>query len=354
MSGTETNVSTSGRYVDWELAKSTGARLVAPGPRVSKAEAAEIVADLRAAAAYARDPVAATAQLTSPDTRPALVVDRASWVGANVETFAAVMDPVVDKLERHASGPDVVRAFGAKVSGAEAGSLLAFLASRVLGQYDLAPHGVPRLMLVAPNIVEAERQLGVDPGDFRRWVAMHEETHRVQFTAVPWLREHLLAVMADLAMSLAPTPDELSSRLADAAKNVREALTSGGQGLAEIFLSPEHKAKVAQATAVMSLLEGHADVVMDEVGPAVIPTVDVIRARFTERRKGRGGLDRLVRRLLGLEAKMAQYVEGARFVRAVTDVVGVDGFNAVWTSPETLPTPDEIAAPGVWVGRVHG
>ena len=81
--------------------------------------------------------------------------------------------------------------------------------------------------------------------------------------------------------------------------------------------SPEQKAILDRVTGVMSLLEGHADVVMDGVGPSVIPTVDAIRGKFDERRKGVGTLDRLLRRLLGLEAKMAQYRDGAVFVRHV-------------------------------------
>lgn len=347
---------TSSEYVDWRLAASTGARLAPPGPKVSAGEAAAIVSDLRAAAVFAHEPIAQATRLSTPADAPAaLVVDRSSWIEANLQTFAAVMDPVVARMReagRHT--PAAAKAIGAKVSGAEAGAVLSFLATKVLGQYDLAPNGTPRLLLVAPNIVEAERELEVDPGDFRRWVAMHEETHRVQFTAVPWLRQHLLDLMADLTGSIAPSPEELTERLAQASKNLRQALTSGGTGLAGVFLTAEDRAKVAAATAVMSLLEGHADVVMDEVGPQVIPSVSVIRDRFTARRQGRGTLDKLLRRLLGLEAKMAQYVEGATFVRSVTSVVGVDGFNAVWTSPETLPTPDEIAAPGLWVGRVHG
>ncbi|MCW2757478.1 MAG: coenzyme biosynthesis-associated protein, partial [Nocardioidaceae bacterium] len=107
-------------------------------------------------------------------------------------------------------------------------------------------------------------------------------------------------------------------------------------------------------TGVMSLLEGHADVVMDGVGPEVIPSVDQIRAKFTERRKGVGTLDRLVRRLLGLDQKMAQYRDGAVFVRAAVDKVGMDGFNAVWAGPENLPTKSEILDPASWLARVHG
>ena len=93
---------------------------------------------------------------------------------------------------------------------------------------------------------------------------------------------------------------------------------------------------------------------MDDVGPSVIPSVAQIREKFTQRRAGLGQLDRLIRRMLGLEAKMRQYADGAVFVRAVIDRVGLDGFNAVWTSPETLPTAAEMADPHSWVARVHG
>jgi len=131
------------------------------------------------------------------------------------------------------------------------------------------------------------------------------------------------------------------------------ALKEGGAGVAELLATPEQREKLAQMTALLSLLEGHADVVMDAVGPPISPSVAQIRARFNERRKGVGAFDRLLRRLLGLEAKMRQYRDGAVFVRAVIDEVGMDGFNRVWTSPETLPLPREIEEPAAWVARVH-
>lgn len=345
-------------YVDWEFAKTTGRTLVPAGPAIGPDEAAAEVEAIREAARAAYGPVAETSRLsTPPDSPEAIVVDRPTWISMNADSMQALLDPAIDDMiaaKGHSEPNALVAAIGGKVTGAEVGGLLAFMAGKVLGQYDLAPGGTPQLMLVAPNLVQVQRELDVDAADFRAWVCMHEETHRVQFTAVPWLRQHLLDLMADLTGSIAPSPEELTERLAQASKNLRQALTSGGTGLAGVFLTAEDRAKVAAATAVMSLLEGHADVVMDEVGPQVIPSVSVIRDRFTARRQGRGTLDKLLRRLLGLEAKMAQYVEGATFVRSVTSVVGVDGFNAVWTSPETLPTPDEIAAPGLWVGRVHG
>ena len=344
------------QFVDWEFAKATGRRLVKPGPKVGAAEAAEIVGRLREVALAAQEPIARTARLHSPGNAPAaIVVDRPGWIAANIDSMKTLMVPIIEKVSAGSrSGPSAATAIGSKVTGAEAGAVLSFLASKVLGQYDLAPEGVPRLMLVAPNIVQVERELGVDPHDFRLWVAMHEETHRVQFTAVPWLRHHMIDRTRTLSTDLAPTPAELSSRIQEIARRLPEAFQAGSQGIGEVFLTPEQRDGVARITAIMSLLEGHADVMMDDVGPQVIPTVADIRAKFSQRRSGVSGLDKVIRRVLGLEAKMRQYADGAGFVRGVIDRVGLDGFNAVWSSPETLPTPAEIARPQEWVERVHG
>jgi len=343
--------------VDWEFAKQAGARIVPAGPKVSADEAAGVVASIHRAAAQAQQPVAETARLHAPGEAPApLVVDRPTWIGLNADSMSAMVDPVFAQIVGRRKQPPsaAVAAVGGKVTGGEAGALLAFMASKVLGQYDLAPGGTPRLLLVAPNVVHVERELGVDPDDFRLWVCMHEETHRVQFTAVPWLREHMIERARSLASEMAPDPDKLQDVLSRLSRQLPDAFKSGGTGITELIATPEQRERLAQMTAVMSLLEGHADVVMDEVGPQVIPSVAEIRAKFNERRKGVGAFDRLLRRLLGLEAKMRQYRDGAVFVRSVIDEVGVDGFNRVWTSPETLPLPREIEEPSAWVARVHG
>jgi coenzyme F420 biosynthesis associated uncharacterized protein len=345
----------SAAYVDYAFAKRAGRAIVKPGPQVTSDEAAAIVADLRAAAAEAVAPVQETSGLAAPDGSPApLIVDRGGWIDANVDSFRALLDPVVEKVaaKKAVNPSSTSAAIGSKVTGAEMGGLLAFLSSKILGQYDLAPGATPRLLLVAPNIVATERRLGVNPRDFRRWVAMHEETHRVQFTAVPWLREHLISQSQQLAVDMAPTPEELGKRVEQLTKKLPEVFTSG-EGLTQVLATPEQRAQIAELTAVMSLLEGHADVVMDDVGPRVIPSVDEIRRKFNERRESSVGVDKLLRKLLGLEAKMRQYRDGAVFVRAVTDQIGRDDFNAVWSSPETLPTAAEILDPFAWVRRVH-
>jgi coenzyme F420 biosynthesis associated uncharacterized protein len=282
-----------------------------------------------------------------------LVVDRPGWIDANLRMLRAMLEPVVDKLGSRRMPSALVSSVGSRVTGAEAGGLLALLSGKVLGQYDIAPGGEPRLLLVAPNIVAVERELGVVPSDFRLWVCLHEETHRVQFTAVPWLRDHVLGEAQGLAADLLPDASSLGQRVEDLVRALPEVLRGNGGSLAELVATPAQRERLARLTAVMSLLEGHADVVMDDVGPQVVASVDQIRERFQARRAGHGGVDRLLRRLLGLEAKMRQYRDGARFVRAAVEAVGMTGFNRVWTSPETLPLPAEIENPKAWLARVH-
>ncbi|WP_120722128.1 zinc-dependent metalloprotease [Streptomyces hundungensis] len=366
---------TSG-MVDWNLAVATATRLVRPGPDVSRDEAREIVAELRRHAKAAEEHVRAFTRMipegVEPEDTPVLVVDRAGWVKANVAGFREVLRPLLDKMqERRGGGPGgaVLGAVGGKVTGVELGMLLSFLSSRVLGQYETfapatrelpaAPGGGGRLLLVAPNIVHVERELEVDPHDFRLWVCLHEETHRTQFTAVPWLRDHLEGEIQSFLDATEVDPMTILERLREAAQSLAGGRPEGeqdegGRSLVELVQTPEQREILGRLTAVMSLLEGHADFVMDGVGPQVVPSVREIREKFKERRaKGASRLDQALRKLLGLDAKMRQYRDGEHFVRAVVDEVGMDGFNRVWTSPNTLPTKAEIAKPAEWVARVH-
>ena len=337
--------------IDWDLAVSIGTRIAGQGPVVSRAEADAAVAELRAGAHRSTGLVRDFTGLDAADgTAPILVVDRGGWVQANADGFRTVLSPLVAKLSEKKPPSGLSLAIGSRITGLEVGGLLGFLAGKVLGQFDPFHAPAGRLLLVAPNIVHVERELGVDPTDFRLWVCLHEETHRVQFTAVPWMRDHLFDLVGQVADTM-----ETSKVLDDGLQRFTDALKRRGEGtgsLMELFASPAQRELMDQVTGVMSLLEGHADVVMDGVGPSVIPTVGAIRTKFTERRKGVGTLDRLLRRLLGLDAKMAQYRDGAAFVRTVVDKVGMEEFNAVWAEPAHLPTKAEIADPAAWVTRV--
>ncbi|MFD0394295.1 zinc-dependent metalloprotease [Streptomyces nogalater] len=204
-----------------------------------------------------------------------------------------------------------------------------------------------------------ERELDVEPHDFRLWVCLHEETHRTQFTAVPWLRDHLEGEIQSFLAETDVDPMTFLERIRDAAQSLAAVprarrRTAGAPSWNWCRPRPSGRSS-AKLTAVMSLLEGHADYVMDGVGPSVVPSVAEIREKFQQRRaKGASRLDAALRKLLGLDAKLRQYRDGERFVRAVVEQVGTDGFNRVWTSPNTLPTKAEIAKPADWVARVHG
>jgi coenzyme F420 biosynthesis associated uncharacterized protein len=338
--------------VDWSLAASTGAFLVKGGPTVPRDEAERAVTELRE---LTKDAEGHVRELTGLGAGlpllPGEVVDRPGWV----RSAAAGMDALTSKaLPRAQGGPLAPLLAGS--AGVQTGVVLSFLASRVLGQYD--PFGGPeragQLLLVAPNVVAAEKAMKVDGTDFRMWVCLHECTHRLQFTAVNWLRDYFADEVERLIGGLASTDAEgladIFGRLPD---TLEEARKEKSLGLAELLQSPQQREVLHKLLALSTLLEGHADYVMDAVGPAVVPSVDAIRAKFTQRRKGGGLFDRLLRSLLGVEAKMRQYAEGAAFTRHVIDTVGMTGFNAVWTSPNTLPTKSEISDPASWVRRIH-
>ncbi|MFD7500014.1 zinc-dependent metalloprotease [Streptomyces sp. NPDC059850] len=365
--------------VDWNLAVATATRLVRPGPEVSRDEARAVVAELRRHAKSSEEHVRAFTRMAVPggpaaDT-PVLVVDRAGWIRANVAGFRQILSPLLGKMQDRRGGLPggaVLGAVGGKVTGVELGMLLSFLASRVLGQYEtFAPAtrelpagaaGGGRLLLVAPNIVHVERELDVAPHDFRLWVSLHEETHRTQFTAVPWLRDHIESEIQAFLGETDVDPATLLERIREAVQSLgggrpdsEEAAERGGaSSIIELVQTPAQREILARLTAVMSLLEGHADYVMDGVGPDVVPSVAEIREKFQKRRaSGAGRLDQALRKLLGLDAKLRQYRDGERFVRSVVEQVGMDGFNRVWTSPNTLPTKSEISKPAEWVARVH-
>jgi len=378
--------------VDWSAAAQIAGRVARPGPLASRDELAELVAGLRAAASDAVPHVlrvtrmvpavlpsgaapGAVASEGPTELSQVFVVDRSRWARANTEVMASLTDGVADALTGKDDKP--VSATTALVGAAQVGAVLAALSSRVLGQFDPysaaggsadsaaggGAHGAGnpgRLLLVAPNVLQLERDLDLVPADFRLWVCLHEQTHALQFAAAPWLADHLRARAHDLLVGLSESSRQMADarwreKVATAGRVVVRAVRGEG-GVADGLLTADQKAVLEEVSGVMALLEGHADVMMDAVGRRTVPTVRRIRAQFEARRDGQGSstLDTVLRRFLGMDAKLAQYRDGAAFVRAVEKQVGRDGLNAVWSGPETLPSALEIAEPGAWVRRVHG
>ncbi|MFN8168495.1 MAG: zinc-dependent metalloprotease [Candidatus Nanopelagicales bacterium] len=338
--------------VDWGLARSTGRTFSAGGPSLSAEEARGAVADLRALARYAVDPVRERTGLDAGDAPEAIVVDRGAWIDSNVDGFRTVLAPLLEKMATQQNS--LLTAVGSRVTALQMGGVLAYLSSKVLGQYEaFTPSGDGRLLLVAPNIVAAERHLDVEPRDFRLWVCLHEETHRVQFGAVPWLSAHLVGEIHDYLALADVSTGEALSRLRHGLSAVLSAVRGDeGASLVDAVQTPEQQVVFDRITALMSLLEGHADFVMDDVGPDIVPTVATIRQRFDRRRGEAGSVDGLARRLLGIDAKMRQYSEGRAFVSGAVERVGLAGFNRVWSEASALPTRDEVLDPAAWCARV--
>jgi coenzyme F420 biosynthesis associated uncharacterized protein len=343
--------------VDWGLAVATAQRLVRPGPMVPREEAQRTVARLRDVTGVAEDHVRRLTGLGEGlPLRAGEVVDRRGWVEAAAGGLAALTDGVLPSAHNRYFGSVL-----ATSGGVQAGIVLAYLGARVLGQYD--PFGGSdrggRLLLVAPNVVAAQQALDVPAGDFQMWVCLHECTHRLQFTAVPWLRDYFSGEVSRFIAGLDEAASGALNRLPELIRAARrravdEPSATGPISLMEALQSPQQRVVFDRLIALSTLLEGHADHVMDAVGPTVVPSVATIRQRFTARRRGGGVLDRMLRAVLGVDAKVRQYAAGAAFTRQVVDAVGMRGFNVVWTSPETLPLRSEISDAPAWLRRVHG
>ncbi|PFG37303.1 putative hydrolase/coenzyme F420 biosynthesis associated uncharacterized protein [Flavimobilis soli] len=346
--------------VDWPVADAVGSGLVPAGPTGSRDELAEHVALLRASAQEAVPHVLRVTAMTPADGRDTsvpdalsrvLVVDRATWVRAAAETARSMLP---DLAPPGSSPGTLARAAG----GAEIGAALALASTRVLGQFDPFAPAPGRLLLVAPNILGAQRGLDAPARDFALWVCLHEQTHALQLAAAPWLADHLRARVAELSDDVARTGRELAegplpARLRAWWRTAERFVSAGREAsLASRVLTPSQREVMAEIGAVMALLEGHADVMMDAVGPQVVPAVRTIRKGFDARRRDTSGLARQLGRLLGMEEKLAQYTDGAAFVREVRRAHGRDAVNLVWESPENLPTAREIHDPVAWGRRL--
>ncbi len=339
---------TLGTAVDWAFAATVGQRLARPGPPFSDYTRRQVIDELTGAAAKAAPPVRdVTGLATNGSVAAARLVDRREWVWAAAESMR-VMTNGTEKPRGLLTG---------RVTGAQTGAVLAFVSSGILGQYDpfaAAKEGC--LLLVYPNVIAVERQLRIDPSDFRLWVCLHEVTHRVQFTANPWLADYMSEALGQLTQGAGDDIGQVTARLADYVRSRgagADAGSSGILGLVRAVQSEPQRDALDQLLVLGTLLEGHADHVMDAVGPVVVPSVATIRRRFDERRHRRQPpLQRVLRALLGLDAKLSQYTRGKAFVDHVVGRVGMQRFNTVWSGPDTLPLPAEIDEPRRWIDRV--
>jgi coenzyme F420 biosynthesis associated uncharacterized protein len=304
---------------------------------------------------------------------PLELVDRPSWIAANLQTMRPMLAPVSERLGDHGgplSGP--LRSVSGLVLGAQVGALTGMLSQRVLGQYDVAlldPGVPPRLLLLAPNLGQAASNLELDGEELLLWVTIHEITHAVQFTGAPWLRAHVGGMLSELLAGLqvalggdAGSDGQQTAgngsgpgwlpRLPDP-NELRDMLDRARRGeLLRLTLGEDRWLLVERMQATMSLIEGHAEHVMDAVGAEVLPTLPRLRAAMTRRRTQRGLPWRVLEKLLGLELKMRQYETGRRFCDAVVESGGPQALALVWSGPDALPSAEELEHPERWTARM--
>jgi len=357
--------------VDWPTARRI-ARLVAGRDPLSDSYlAASLQADFEALTVYAEELVAEHTGLHAPGNVTARVLDRREWVDSNLTSMRTMLDPLMQRFgARLAHSP--LAPMSRRVAAGELGALLGFLSQRVLGQYDLlvpdaAEPGPARreargqgteagigdaVYYVGANVLGLEKRFAFRPRDFRLWIAIHEVTHRAQFTGVPWMRAYFLGLVRQAFDLVDPDPRIVLRAVTKAVDEIRAGrnpLDDGG--VVGLFASPEQRGVLSQVQALMSLLEGHGNVVMDDLGSRHVVGQERM-SRVLQARRHQRGITSAVHKLLGLEQKMRQYEVGEKFVRGAIALAGPNAVDAAWEAPGNLPTLAELDAPDRWLFRV--
>ncbi len=346
--------------VDWELAERIAVRASGREPFADSYHADSLEPDFAELTTLAEELVTAETGLRSlAGPARGRVTDRAGWIHANVASFQRILNPVTDRLGKKIGGPSAVamRAAGAL----EVGLLLGWMSGRVLGQYDLLvaadenPEDQDVVYYVGPNILGIEKRFGFPPREFRLWLALHEVTHRAQFTGVPWMREHYLSLIDKMLSSADIDPVKLLGALKRAVDEVRAGRSPLAEGgIAHLLATPEQRLVLDQIGGLMSLLEGHGDITMNRAGIGHVPSAERFARVLQQRRTTANLVQRTIQRLLGLEAKLHQYQAGEDFITEIERLAdGKDALEPVWRGPTWLPTLAEIRDPQEWVDRVR-
>jgi coenzyme F420 biosynthesis associated uncharacterized protein len=350
--------------VDWDLAARVAVRVAGREPLAASYHYARLATDFEELTAQAEELVErATGLRSGSGPARARVVDRADWVRANIASFRRLLRPVTDRMAERLDNASGARALMAGVSrraaATEVGALLGWMATRVLGQYDLLivededPEDQDLVYYVGPNVLALEKRYGFPPQEFRLWLALHEVTHRAQFTGIPWLRPHFLSLVNQTLDAVDPDP----KRFLDALARVVEDLRAGHNpldegGLATLLASPDQRELFGRIGGMMSLLEGHGDVTMDRAGEGHVPSAARFSRALRERRRQGGSAAKMLQKVMGIDAKMKQYAQGESFIAYVERHGGPHALDAAWRGPEWLPTLAEIRSPQEWLDRV--
>ena len=285
----------------------------------------------------------------------AKVVDRSGWIRANFSSLKRLLKPIL--AENHEKNGFSI---SSRIAALEIGAVLGWMSTRVLGQYDLLVldnedlNDQDLVYYVGPNICAIERRYAFDPNGFRLWLAIHELTHRAQFTGVPWMREHYLSLVKNLLQEVQLDTNESTKK-----NNSQIKLSKGIESprlsefkISNFFTSIDQKDSINDIAALMTLLEGHGDVIMSRAGKGHVKNQERFEKVVTQRRKSATGVTRIFQKLIGIEAKLAQYEQGEEFIYTIEESEGIDFLNSVWEHPDNLPKLEEIKDPNLWISRI--
>ncbi len=345
--------------VDWNVAERFAIRASGREPFSASYHAQSLQPDFDRLTALAEGLVAEETGLRSlVGPARARVTDRPGWIRANLASFQRLLAPMIDRFSDRVATSRVAP-FAARVAGAELGLVLGWMSTRVLGQYDLLvveeenPQDQDIVYYVGPNVLAIEKQYAFPPEEFRSWLALHEVTHRAQFTGVPWLRPHFLSLVHESMSLVDPDParlDAVLSQIVTSVRSGRNPLADGG--IVALVASTEQREVLDRVNGMMSLLEGHGDVTMDRAGRGLVPSADRFGKVLRARRESARGLTRIFQQLIGLQAKLSQYAQGEAFIEAVERRGGPQLLARAWEAPENLPSLLEIREPQLWIERV--
>jgi coenzyme F420 biosynthesis associated uncharacterized protein len=343
--------------IAWDTAEKVAIRVAGREPLAESYHYASLEPDFREFTAEAEALVEAETGLKSlAGPARARVTDRAGWIRANLASFRRLLRPLTDRLAERMDNTKVAPV-GRQIAGAEVGALLGWMSTRVLGQYDMLvietenPEDQDLVYYVGPNVLALEKRYGFPPREFRLWLALHEVTHRMQFTGVPWLRPYFLSLVDDSLSSFDPDPKKMVESLKRAvaeARAGRNPLDEGG--IVTILATPEQQLVIQRIGGLMSVLEGHGDLIMDRAATDRVPSAERFSSVLHDRRQSKGAA-RLLQKIVGLEAKLKQYEEGEKFLETL-EAAGGEGIELLWRGPEYLPDLGEIRDPQRWLSRV--
>lgn len=360
--------------VDWQLAARVGRRVAGGSELPARAAWSRQFTELSTAADRAvAEFTGLGGDLSPPVAEP---LDRGQWVEANLATLRRILRPLAEKVAERkawkASGPmpTAMRSSTRAIAGAQAGTLLGYVAQRVLGQYDLPmpgpdqaassngetplpvrAHGEGTVWYVVPNIVATERRHRFRPADFRLWIALHETAHRRQFRGVPWLPGHIQGLLDEYLGSV-EVDDEALRRLTQRLQGLARRVIGGEKiDLLDLLVTPEQRAIVDRVQSTMTVLEGHGEFVMDQLGDRLVPNHQHMHDTLRARRNDPGAAERLIQQLLGFRQKLDQYAMGEKFIRRLYERGGMPTVNGVFAEPAALPTLDEVRDPDRWLAR---